>query len=108
MSLKSAMLAATKKHVKKAAVVPKKTFNMNVLVKGGTTVFTATINGKKKDVEISVHTENSTYFPQYKYHYRNALGNRVFIKCVKQEHAQIVCDQLEQQKGKYRVSGSAL
>lgn len=108
MSLKSAILAATKKPIKKVVEKPKKQFNQNVLLKGGTTVFTALINGKKKDIEISVHTENSTYFPQYKYHYRNALGNRIFIKCSKQEHAQMVCDQLEEQKGKYRVSGSAL
>lgn len=108
MSLKSAMLAAAKKNAKKVVEKPKKQFNINVLLKGGTTIFTATINGKKKDVEISVHTDNSTYFPQYKFHYRNALGNRVFIKCSKQEHAQMVCDQLEEQKGKYKVSGSAL
>lgn len=110
MGLKEALLNAkklsTKVSSKKKDKKQVKQFKSSVLVDGGTGVYTATINGKKVEVLISVHTDASTYFPKYRFHYRNALGNRVYIKTQKMEHAQIVCDQIEEQKGKYKISGS--
>jgi hypothetical protein len=110
MSLKDALMnakkAATKVVEKKKEKKQVKQFKESVLIDGGTSVYTAVINGKKVEVLISVHTDKSTYFPRYRFHYRNALGNRVYIKTLKMEHAQAVCDQIEEQKGKYKISGS--
>lgn len=110
MSLKDALLNAKKTSTKVSEKKQEKKkatpFKEIVLVKGGTSVYTANINGKKVEVLISVHTDHSTYFPKYRFHYRNALGNRVYIKTNKMEVAQMVCDQIEEQKGKYKISGS--
>lgn len=83
-------------------------FNEGVLSRGGESVLTIkTTDGKKREIAISVHSYLISYTPQYKYHYRNCFGNRVFIKVSKQNIAQEVCDHLEG-KGKYSVSGCVI
>ncbi|MBQ0114061.1 MAG: hypothetical protein KBT03_13105 [Bacteroidales bacterium] len=97
-----------KQGVGKSKQQPKE-FNYQILSRGGESVLNITTkDGKKREVAVSVQTDLITYTPKYKFHYRNCFGNIVFIKVQKQSIAQEVCDFLEEAKGKYTVSGSAI
>ena len=119
MSLKDSMM----KHYKKSQSIKSaknskaknkpKEFDYSILAKGGeSSLMFMDSKGKKREVCISVHTPLITYPPQYRYHYRNAFGNYIFIKCQKRELAQEVCNYLEgvseSGKVKYHVSGSSV
>jgi len=94
----------TKKNTKKKVV---KEFDYNIMVNGGESVLSfKDSNGVSRVVDVSVHTSKSSYFSKYKFHYKNALGNRVYIKTQKASIAQEVCDYLSEEKWKYKVSGS--
>lgn len=97
-----------------------KQFDETILIGGGESIFTTQVktvrlvNGVEKEsvstksFNISVHSHDMTYLPKYKYHFKNGMGNRVFIKTSSMLTAQMVCDALTGEKGKYRVSGSAV
>lgn len=114
MSLVKAIMKQKQLNVKKLVknvkkVKQQKEFNYQILSRGGESVLNITTKeGKKREVLVSVQTDLITYTPQYKFHYRNCFGNIVFIKVQKQGIAQEVCDFLEEAKGKYCVSGSAV
>ena len=97
------------KTTKKKANKQHKEFDYNILVNGGESVLSfKDSQGVSRVVDVSVHTSKSSYFSKYKFHYKNALGNRVYIKTQKASIAQEVCDYLSQEKGKYKVSGSCI
>lgn len=82
-------------------------FDHTILSRGGESVLVfKDKSGKKREVAISVHTPIITYPAKYKWHIRNAFGNRIFIKVQKRELAQEVVDLLMGEKGKYKVSAS--
>lgn len=97
-------LKITKKKEKKEVVI----FDERILVNGGVSQYTFEYEGKKKVVFISCHTPRNNKFPKYKYHIKNAFGNRVFIKAKDYRFAQAVVDDMFGEKGKYLVSASAL
>lgn len=87
----------------------KKEFDHTILSRGGESVLVfKDKSGKKREVVISVHTPIITYPAKYKWHIRNAFGNRIFIKVQKRELAQEVVDYLTGEKGKYKVSASSV
>ena len=79
----------------------------NVLTYGGEHIYTTTINGKKKNVRISVKTDqrHSSSTPVYKFHILTAMGHRLFVKATLRQHAQQVVDEIYG-KNMYRVSGT--
>ena len=84
-------------------------FDYQILSCGGESVLVfKDKSGKKREVAISVHTPIITYPAKYKWHVRNAFGNRIFIKVQKRELAQEVVDYLMGEKGKYKVSASSV
>lgn len=86
----------------------KQEFDHTILSRGGESVLVfKDKSGKKREVAISVHTPIITYPAKYKWHIRNAFGNRIFIKVQKRELAQEVVDLLMGEKGKYKVSASS-
>lgn len=93
-----------KKKEKKKVVI----FDESILVNGGVSQYTFEYEGKKKVVFISCHAPRNNKFPKYKYHIKNAFGNRVFIKAKDYKFAQDVVDDMFGEKGKYLVSASAL
>ena len=97
-------LKITKKKEKKEVVI----FDERILVNGGVSQYTFEYEGKKKVVFISCHAPRNNKFPKYKYHIKNAFGNRVFIKAKDYRFAQAVVDDMFGEKGKYLVSASAL
>ncbi|QVW53818.1 hypothetical protein TaPaz_37 [Acinetobacter phage TaPaz] len=97
-------LKVVKKKEKKSVVV----FDESILVNGGVSQYTFEYEGKKKVVFISCHAPRNDKFPKYKYHIKNAFGNRVFIKAKDYRFAQAVVDDMFGEKGKYLVSASAL
>ncbi|CAH1066678.1 Uncharacterised protein [Acinetobacter phage MD-2021a] len=97
-------LKVVKKKEKKSVVV----FDESVLVNGGVSQYTFEYEGKKKVVFISCHAPRNNKYPKYKYHIKNAFGNRVFIKAKDYRFAQAVVDDMFGEKGKYLVSASAL
>lgn len=97
-------LKVVKKKEKKEVVI----FDERILVNGGVSQYTFEYEGKKKVVFISCHTSRNNKFPKYKYHIKNAFGNRVFIKAKDYRFAQAVVDDMFGEKGKYLVSASAL
>lgn len=87
---------------------PQQKFDYTILSRGGEGVLVfKDKGGKKREVAISVHTPIITYPAKYKWHVRNAFGNRIFIKAQKRELAQEVVDLLMGEKGKYKVSASS-
>ncbi|HCH9337356.1 TPA: hypothetical protein PNO69_004552 [Salmonella enterica] len=107
-----ALLKASKKQdlkvVKKKEKKKVELFDESILVNGGVSQYTFEYEGKKKVVFISCHTPRNNKFPKYKYHIKNAFGNRVFIKAKDYQTAQAVIDAMFSEKGKYLVSASAL
>lgn len=97
-------LKVVKKKEKKSVVV----FDESILMNGGVSQYTFEYEGKKKVVFISCHTPRNNKFPKYKYHIKNAFGNRVFIKAKDYQTAQAVVDDMFGEKGKYLVSASVL
>ncbi|HCH8414767.1 TPA: hypothetical protein NNQ18_004577 [Salmonella enterica] len=97
-------LKVVKKKEKKEVVI----FDERILVNGGVSQYTFEYEGKKKVVFISCHAPRNNEFPKYKYHIKNAFGNRVFIKAKDYKFAQDVVDDMFGEKGKYLVSASAL
>lgn len=97
-------LKVVKKKEKKEVVI----FDERILVNGGVSQYTFEYEGKKKVVFISCHAPRNNKFPKYKYHIKNAFGNRVFIKAKDYRFAQAVVDDMFGEKGKYLVSASAL
>lgn len=97
-------LKVIKKKEKKKVVM----FDESILVNGGVSQYTFEYEGKKKVVFISCHAPRNNKFPKYKYHIKNAFGNRVFIKAKDYRTAQAVVDDMFGEKGKYLVSASAL
>lgn len=97
-------LKVVKKKEKKSVVV----FDESILVNGGVSQYTFEYEGKKRVVFISCHAPRNNKFPKYKYHIKNALGNRVFIKAKDYRFAQAVVDDMFGEKGKYLVSASCL
>lgn len=97
-------LKVVKKKEKKGIVV----FDESILVNGGVSQYTFEYEGKKKVVLISCHAPRNNKFPKYKYHIKNAFGNRVFIKAKDYRFAQAVVDAIFGEKCKYLVSASAL
>lgn len=97
-------LKIIKKKEKKSVVV----FDERILVNGGVSQYTFEYEGKKKVVFISCHAPRNNKFPKYKYHIKNAFGNRVFIKAKDYRFAQAVVDDMFGEKGKYLVSASTL
>lgn len=97
-------LKITKKKEKKEVVI----FDESILVNGGVSQYTFEYEGKKKVVFISCHAPRNNKFPKYKYHIKNAFGNRVFIKAKDYRFAQAVVDDMFGEKGKYLVSASDL
>lgn len=84
-------------------------FDYQILSRGGeSTLVFKDKSGKKREVLVSVHTPIITYPAKYKWHVRNAFGNRIFIKVQKRELAQEVVDLLMGEKGKYKVSASSV
>lgn len=84
-------------------------FDYIIISRGGESVLVfKDKGGKKREVAISVHTPIITYPTKYKWHVRNAFGNRIFIKVQKRELAQEVIDYLTGEKGKYKVSASSV
>lgn len=107
-----ALLKASKKQdlkvVKKKEKKEVEIFDESILVNGGVSQYTFEYEGKKKVVFISCHAPRNNKFPKYKYHIKNAFGNRVFIKAKDYKFAQAVVDDMFGEKGKYLVSASAL
>lgn len=107
-----ALLKASKKQdlkvVKKKEKKKVELFDESILVNGGVSQYTFEYEGKKKVVFISCHAPRNNKFPKYKYHIKNAFGNRVFIKAKDYRFAQAVVDDMFGEKGKYLVSASAL
>lgn len=105
-----ALLKASKKQdlkvVKKKEKKKVEFFDESILVNGGVSQYTFEYEGKKKVVFISCHTPKNNKFPKYKYHIKNAFGNRVFIKAKDYRFAQAVVDNMFKENGKYLVSGS--
>lgn len=97
-------LKVIKKKEKKKVVM----FDESILVNGGVSQYTFEYEGKKKVVFISCHAPRNNKYPKYKYHIKNAFGNRVFIKAKDYRFAQAVVDDMFGEKGKYLVSASAL
>lgn len=109
MSLKLALLKAAAKQNKELAITkPKvnpKTYiseNLNdVIVNGGVAVY--------KGVRFSVHVnDNQTDLPVYKYYFKAATGNTIYIKCSKRDKAQEFVDEVFgtlNGKHKYHVCG---
>lgn len=95
-----------KKVVKKKEKKRVEFFDESILVNGGVSQYTFEYEGKKKVVFISCHTHKNNKFPKYKYHIKNAFGNRVFIKAKDYRFAQAVVDNMFKENGKYLVSGS--
>lgn len=107
-----ALLKASKKQelkvIKKKEKKKVEFFDESILVNGGVSQYTFEYEGKKKVVFISCHAHRNNKFPKYKYHIKNAFGNRVFIKAKDYRFAQAVVDDMFGEKGKYLVSASAL
>lgn len=107
-----ALLKASKKQelkvIKKKEKKKVEFFDESILVNGGVSQYTFEYEGKKKVVFISCHAPRNNKFPKYKYHIKNAFGNRVFIKAKDYRFAQAVVDDMFGEKGKYLVSASAL
>lgn len=107
-----ALLKASKKQdlkvVKKKEKKKVEIFDESILVNGGVSQYTFEYEGKKKVVFISCHAPRNNKFPKYKYHIKNAFGNRVFIKAKDYRFAQAVVDYMFCEKGKYLVSASTL
>lgn len=105
-----ALLKASKKQdlkvVKKKETKKVEIFDESILVNGGVSQYTFEYEGKKKVVFISCHAPRNNKFPKYKYHIKNAFGNRVFIKAKDYRFAQAVVDDMFGENGKYLVSGS--
>lgn len=102
-SKKQDLKVVEKKEKKKVEI-----FDESILVNGGVSQYTFEYEGKKKVVFISCHAPRNNKFPKYKYHIKNAFGNRVFIKAKDYCFAQAVVDDMFGEKGKYLVSASAL
>ena len=104
---KKSSITENVKMTKKKPNKQHKEFDYNILVNGGESVLSfKDSNGVSRVVDVSVHTSNTIYFSKYKFHYKNALGHRVYIKTQKASIAQEVCDYLSEEKWKYKVSGS--
>lgn len=108
MSLKLALLKAAAKHNQDLAITkPKvnpKTYiseNLNdVIVNGGVAVY--------KGVRFSVHVNEDSAQPTYKYYFKAATGNTIYIKCSKRDKAQEFVDEVFgtlNGKHKYHVCG---
>lgn len=107
-SLKLALLSAAAKSNQKVETLKKKEQDKkkdknyvspdldNVLSVGGTALW--------KGLSISVHSGLKNDTPEYKYHFKAATGNKVFIKTNKRELAQQFVDDWFG-KGKYKVCG---
>lgn len=107
-SLKLALLSAAAKANQKSESLKKKEVDKKkdksyispdldaILSYGGTALW--------KGLSISVHTDVKKDTPEYKYHFKAATGNKVFVKTNKRELAQQFVDEWFG-KGKYRVSG---
>lgn len=110
MSLKLALLKAAAQQNKelegkRTTKINPKTYiseNLNdVIMCGGVAVY--------KGVRFSVHTnDNQTELPVYKYHFKAATGNTIYIKCSKRDKAQAFVDEVFgtlNGKHKYHVCG---
>ena len=91
-------------------------FDWNILTKGGESVYTINIKELKDDVNVqkeykvnvSVSVEGVRIaVSKYKFHIRDAQGNRVYFKAKSYKVAQAVCDEIFG-KGHYRVSGTVI
>ena len=114
----SAKDIAKKKEVKKLEKKAKQhtEFDWNILTKGGESIYTINIKEFKDDVDVqkeykvnvSVSVEGVRIaVSKYKFHIRDAQGNRVYFKAKSYKVAQAVCDEIFG-KGHYRVSGTVI
>ena len=109
MSLKLALLKAAAQQNKElegklTTKINPKTYiseNLNVvIVNGGVAVY--------KGVRFSVHVDDNSTQPVYKYYFKAATGNTIYIKCSKRDKAQEFVDEVFgtlNGKHKYHVCG---
>lgn len=113
MSLSNAMSTFNKERFKKVIPKPKKPKpysekNLdNVLSSGGECSYEFVKDGKKVKTSISVDSGQrvNNNVKKYKFHVRNSLGYRVYVKATSRKSAQDIINSIYG-KGYYTVSGS--